>query len=125
MIFAITPQSCVILPHMGLSFARIGRTKEKDVSTPHQGIILDFDEQGFVKSVIVMPSSNCKTQEGIGIGSTREDVIKTFGTGSEEHLHLRKGSDAVGRIGDLTLRYRGISFTFSHGRVSMIALPPL
>lgn len=120
--FAVQPP-CVIEPATGISYARLGKTKSVDVPQNHHGVLIDFDEDGRVKSIMIMQDSNCRTQNGIGIGSSEAQVVRSYGHGRKVHLHMQKGSAVVGRIGDFSLLYHGIAFTFSEHKVSLIAIP--
>ena len=62
---------------------------------PQLGLRLSFDKEGIISSIHCRKSFTGTTKEGIGIGSSRGDVIKAFGPPTEEKS---TGADKVSLV---------------------------
>jgi len=124
MMIPVVFEPCVLLDGKGTNFATIGVTQKSDITQEHPGVILHYDDRGLVRDVIVY-KNGCQTERGIGIGSSRHQVIQAYGKGKERTPVLKKGRTQIGLLGVSELIYSGIAFVFDdHGLVTMILIPP-
>lgn len=118
--------SCLLQEGVGAEFAKIGvTTLDKATAKAPPGVIFNVDEHNVVTEIYVV-AKGCHTSKGVGVGDSTEIVNHSYGKGKKEVLHVRKGGTAEWKIGDFALKYPGVEFVISKGKVDAIIIeaPP-
>jgi hypothetical protein len=111
--------------------AAIGKPEQKKGMWwfyPHRGMIVAFGGNGVMFNIKCVSPFAGVTKEGIGIGSTRAELLATYGNPSEEKHGQGAGSGAVvpasagsvsgGTFDDLWFASLGINFDLQNDKVT-------
>jgi hypothetical protein len=121
----------VVVPGVRCGAFILGRTKEREVAamTKAKGLDFQFSKNGILDGV-VLTSHDYRTDRGVRVGATEEEVIRAYGEGKTGNIDLAKGTTTngnpvvIGKIGDKVLFYPGIQVVFARQRVWAIILVP-
>lgn len=96
--------------------AAIGQPLKKDTTTSfyvRKGMLVSFDTNGIVANVKIVKPFGGITQEGIGIGTSLDELMKAYGNPDEDQKNETEGED---------LRFNRLktSFSLEHGEIISI-----
>jgi hypothetical protein len=103
----------------------LGETKDREVAATAgtKGIDLQFSRDG-VLSLILVTTSDYRTDRNVQVGSSEDDVVHAYGEGKAGNFDLIKSETLIGRVGDNVIFYPGIQFVFVKQRVWAIIVVP-
>ena len=103
----------------------LGETKEREVGATAgtKGIDLQFSKDG-VLTLVVVTTSDYRTDRNVRVGSSEDDVLHAYGEGKVGNIDLIKSETVIGKVGDKVIFYPGIQFVFVRRQVWAIVVVP-
>ena len=89
----------------------------------NSGLSYFAKDERTISSVLVYGSSY-RTDRGIRVGATIDQVESAYGPGQRRTSSLMAGDTPVGKFGDFAIYHKGIAFLVSKGRVVAIEVFP-
>ncbi len=101
----------------------LGETTEREVAATAgtKGIDLQFSRDG-VLTLVVVTTSDYRTDRNVQVGSSEDDVVHAYGQGKVGNIDLIKSETVIGKVGDKVIFYPGIHFVFVKQQVWAIVL---
>lgn len=85
----------------------------------NSGISYFAKDERIISSVLVYGSSY-RTERGIRVGATIDQVESAYGPGQRRTSSLMAGDTPIGKFGDFAIYHQGIAFLISKGKVVAI-----
>jgi hypothetical protein len=115
----------IIAPGVRCGQFILGETTQREVAATAatKGVDLQFSRDG-VLNLVVVTTSDYRTDRNIQVGSGEDDVVHAYGQGKVGNIDLIKSETVIGKVGDKVIFYPGVQFVFMKKQVWAIIVVP-